>query len=660
VSLVVGDVVADLQAVGIETPEAFDALRDDKDMFEKLRQRVANLPQLEALTLDSPTGHLINMSRYFPVPEVDITDRDYYQTLLHNPRIETTISAPMKNRGSGSWNIYLAHRVTGPKNELIGFVLGAMKLDYFERLYESISSAGNIHICLWRGDGTLLARYPTSALLGQVAPSRAALLTQAPGKTIVRTNFVGSDGQKLIIAARKLVQNGLIVEVSENASDALADWRHDAAVVAVSGATCVVATILLMLALMRQFRIYDAMSEAIAAREEAITARHQAEARLLEAQKLEAIGRVTSGIAHDFNNLLGSISGNVELLLRDKVMGPQTSRRLSVIQQAADRGAALIRQLLAFSRQQVLTPAPVVVNNALETVVDLLEGSAGRSVRINLDIPSDVWPVMVDVTQFEYMILNLVMNARDAMPSGGAVTISACNIPAEEASLKRPPTLPPTLPGGEFVAVAVADTGQGMAPEVLRKAFDPFFTTKPPGSGSGLGLSQVYGLAKQSGGLAQIRSSPGEGTTVTVFLPRAHETKGSLSGQMRVLLVEDDEPMRDTLAAVLRENGFTVSEAADGPRALDLVAQGMRPTVLVADLGLPGMDGMALATQLRKKSADMAVVLMSGDTEPADSCERFVIQKPFSTSSLVRLIHDAVTHAQTPEMTPSAKEMPVK
>ncbi len=513
VALVVSAVVDDLHQAGIDTSELFDTLHDDPAVHHQLRQRMANIPQLEAVTLDSSRGRLINMSRYLPVPDIDITDRDYYQFLANNPTSLTTISAPVKNRGSGTWDIYLARRMNGPNGEFVGMVLGAMRLAYFEHLYDSISMAGNMRICLWRADGTLLARYPRTSLLGQRVPSRKPILAQAPGETVVRSNFPGSEGA-LMIAAQKLVQNGLVVEVSESMDAVLADWRHDSLVAAAAGTACIAAIMLLMLALIRQFRTFGAMAEAVAAREEAIAARQHAEQRLLEGQKMEAIGRVTSGIAHDFNNLLGSITGNVELMQRDPVLSTTAARRLSVIQQAADRGAGLIRQLLAFSRQQVLAPSALQLGEALPAMSDLLEGTVGRDVRVAIVVAPDLWPVLVDPAQFEYVILNLAANARDAMPVGGTITISAFRVPFAYAR-------PEDLPEGDFVAVSVTDTGTGMSADVVDRAFDPFFTTKPPGRGSGLGLSQVYGLATQSGGLAQIQSVPNKGTKVTVYLPRA-------------------------------------------------------------------------------------------------------------------------------------------
>jgi signal transduction histidine kinase/ActR/RegA family two-component response regulator len=669
VELVVSDVADDLSQAGINTPDRFEALRDDPAVFERLRARVANIPQLEAVTLDSSRGKLINSSRFLPVPDVDITDRDYFQFLVGHPSEMTTISAPVKNRGSGTWNIYLARRINatsgGAEGALVGLVLGAMRLEYFQQLYDNISQAGNIRICLWRSDGTLLARYPRTPLVGTRVGGgqRASLLGQTPGGTMIRADFPGSDGRLLMIAAHKLSRNGLVVEVSETMDDVLADWRHDSLVVGVSGLACIGAAILLMLALMRQFRTYAAMMEAVSAREEAVAARQQAEQRLLEGQKMEAIGRLTSGLAHDFNNLLGSISGNLELLQRDKLIGATSTRRLSVIQQAADRGAGLIRQLLAFSGQQVLAPAPVELDVAFDRMAELLEGTVGGDIRLVVDVEPGVWKVMVDPAQFEYMLLNLAVNARDAMPAGGTLTLSARRVPAQSLAPSLPPSLtqsgawlgaqthagyaradvrPEGLGVGDFVAVSVSDTGTGMPPDVVRKAFDPFFTTKPPGRGSGLGLSQVYGLATQSGGLAQVHSALGFGTTVTVFLPRAVIGGGEAIARPHILLAEDDADMRESLGGLLRDQGFEVTEAADGAQALALLEGGLRPRILLADQNMPGLSGVALGRLVRERCAAVTVVLMSGNVAAPDLDGDWVIQKPFASQSLVQLLEKAV------------------
>jgi signal transduction histidine kinase len=246
-----------------------------------------------------------------------------------------------------------------------------------------------------------------------------------------------------------------------------------------------------------------------------ITTRRQTEERLRQAQKMAAIGRLTSGIAHDFNNLLASVIGNAEMLHEDLSGNPRHARRTSIILQAASRGADLVRQLLAFSRNQTLVPTQVDLNRVVRGIDELLRSTVGTDIRIETRLDTELWPALVDPMQIEHVILNLAINARDAMSDGGLLTIATANV-----SL-GPPTRSDAPSGGDYVVVSVTDTGTGIAEEVLGNVFEPFFTTKPPGKGSGLGLSQVYGVASQLGGGVEIESALGEGTTVKAFFPRA-------------------------------------------------------------------------------------------------------------------------------------------
>lgn len=243
-------------------------------------------------------------------------------------------------------------------------------------------------------------------------------------------------------------------------------------------------------------------------------------ASLRESQKLEAIGRLTAGIAHDFNNLLMSIGGNIDLL-RSRSNGPEAIRRLDAMRGAVERGSLLTRQLLAFGRRQRLTPRVVDLNGILADTVRLLASMLGQRIAVVLQCDADVWPVFVDPGQIEHAILNLTLNARDAMPAGGTITIGTVN------RSEVPRAVAADLAPGAYVELSVADTGAGMAEDVLMRAVEPFYTTKEPGQGSGLGLSQVYGIARQSGGTLLIESAPGHGTIVRLFLPRAHEMAGA-------------------------------------------------------------------------------------------------------------------------------------
>jgi signal transduction histidine kinase len=483
------------------------------------------------------------------------------------------------------------------------------------------------------------------------APSgteRTAIAAMRPGQTVVTITPATQDDPALLSASHLLDSGRLVVSVAQTMNSVLADWRHDTIIVTVAGIACVAATLLLLVVLLRQFATYEAMSQAIEAREEAVQARQLAEERLREAHKLEAIGRLTSGVAHDFNNLLTSIIANTELLQHDRGIGPAASRRLSVVMQAADRGANLIRQLLAFSRQQVLEPASVDLNSVIRGMQDLLRSTLGGGIVLRLRLGGLLWSALVDAVQIEHLILNLAINARDAMPDGGRLTIATANASAGH------PDRPSELARGEYVVMSVSDTGTGMSDELQQKVFEPFFTTKPPGKGSGLGLSQVYGVARQSGGTVQLQSQPGQGTTVKVFLPRAltHITPpveadqpvSSLAGSRQsrlVLIVDDDAAVRETLLTTLLESGFGATAADGGAQALREVEDGLRPDVVLLDRSMPEMDGLALAKALRSRLGSVPIVFMTGDAASLIG-EQWVLEKPFVGRTLTGILIEAL------------------
>jgi signal transduction histidine kinase len=394
------------------------------------------------------------------------------------------------------------------------------------------------------------------------------------------------------------------------------------------------------------------------------TARQQTEERLRQAQTMAAIGRLTSGVAHDFNNLLISISGNAEILHNHLAEQPAHARRLAVILQSASRGADLVRQLLAFSRRQALTPVRVDLNKIVRGMSDLMRATLGKIIRVETRLEQGLWPALVDPVQIEHVILNLAINARDAMPDGGRLTITTSN--ASLGPLGNTAELPP----GDYVVVAVSDTGTGMTDEVLRNAFEPFFTTKSPGQGSGLGLSQVHGVANQSGGGVSIDSAVGRGTTVRVFFPRARadspagpgDGPASLDAALpemdaddirnvqwnrTILVVDDEADCRDTIASMLTANGFSAVVAADGTEALRLIDDGLEFQLLLVDVAMPGMNGIELAQVVRARRSSLPVVFFTGGDGERISGERWVLTKPFLTRTLTYTLRAAL--GLTPE-----------
>jgi signal transduction histidine kinase len=384
--------------------------------------------------------------------------------------------------------------------------------------------------------------------------------------------------------------------------------------------------------------------------EERTRERERALAQLHEMQKLDSLGQLTGGLSHDFNNLLMAILGNLELLQR-RFPGQEGAQRLiDGATRAAERGAALTRRLLAFARRQDLRPEALDVTHLIEGMREMLSRTLGPTVEIGVAIPPDLSLVHVDPNQLEVAILNLALNARDAMPQGGRLTISArC-----EAVLA---TNQDELAPGEFVAIAVADTGTGMDKATLARAAEPFFTTKGVGKGTGLGLSSVYGLAKQSGGAIRITSELGTGTTVELLLPAAaHATTTTLlpmtatqspspSRGCSILLVEDDPIVAETAANMLEDLGHRVTIASSACNALDLLAAEPVVDLVITDYAMPGMTGKELGQQIRKMRPDLPIVLASGYADLLDSGNSAGfkrLDKPYSLDKLASTIDAAV------------------
>ncbi|QUS42526.1 response regulator [Tardiphaga alba] len=383
------------------------------------------------------------------------------------------------------------------------------------------------------------------------------------------------------------------------------------------------------------------VGERTAELQQQIDERDRLEDTLRQMQRLEAVGQLTSGVAHDFNNLLTVILGNLEFLQRDNghAGDAKFGRRLANMKAAAERGAKLTAQLLAFSRRQRLEAKPIDLNDSVSNMQDLLRSSMGGSVQLELVLHPKLWPAMVDQTQLELVILNLAINARDAMQVGGALAIETAN------AAVGPPERPEEPAAGEYVVVSVADTGSGMSDAVLARAFEPFFTTKEVGKGSGLGLAQVYGFAKQSGGGVRIETRVGEGTVVKVYLPRVVEAAQSVSpvdaatahelvpGSTRVLVIDDDSAVREITVSLLQQMGCKVEDAGSGGAGLDLLARSEAAfDLIVLDYAMPGMNGADVARAIAKDFPELPVLFVTGYadlTALRDIGEDRIAQKPF-------------------------------
>ncbi|HXG79666.1 MAG TPA: PAS domain-containing protein [Methyloceanibacter sp.] len=384
------------------------------------------------------------------------------------------------------------------------------------------------------------------------------------------------------------------------------------------------------------------------------------ERQIAQGQKMQAVGQLAGGIAHDFNNMLTAIIGFSDFLLMNHRPTDPAFQDIMNIKQNANRAAGLVRQLLAFSRQQTLRPQVLQLGDVLSELSILLGRLLGENIELTLDQVGDLWPVKADLHQFEQVIINLAVNARDAMPNGGKLTIRTANMSeAESRSLGHPELVP-----GEYVMIAVADTGTGMSPEVKQKIFEPFFSTKEIGRGTGLGLSTVYGIVKQTGGYIFADSELGRGTTMRVYLPRYIESGGEalqekperraekpkdLTGRGTVLLVEDEDAVRSFAARALGQRGYHVLQATTGAEALEVFAKHQGDVdLVVSDVVMPEMDGPTLFEKLRGEQPDLKVIFISGYAEDAfrrhlaENEDFMFLQKPFDLKELAAAVKAAL------------------
>ncbi len=659
VDFVLRNAIEILQSLSVDKPPPaaeFDAL---------LARRTDGVRQMSDLAITNASGDVVYSAHPAgkALPPEGKAALAFY---LANPQTGLRFTPPFRDAG-GKWTALITRGITGADGKMTGMAVAWLNLAYFEDFYQAVDLSENGSIILHLRDGTVLARFPhVDAAIGtsfaDTPPFKDVLSHDIAGTLLMESPI---DGSIRVTAIRALRAFPLAVMVSVEQGKLLADWRKQAwgfVIAAVCGCALVVGLLLLLARRSRQveglvgeFRVAKDVAEH--AHEEALeqmAERERAEAALRQAQRIEAVGQLTGGVAHDFNNLLTVLIGNIDLIQSTDGLDPRMNERLTAMRAAAARGATLTGHLLAFARRQPLLPRPVDLNAVVVGMQDLLQSALGRRVQMTMRLAEGLWPAMVDPTQIELVILNLAINARDAMPDGGLVTV-------ETANRHRGPSHRPGEPAeGDYVTVVVHDNGTGMTPEVQAKAFEPFFTTKKTGSGSGLGLSQVFGTARQSGGDVHIDSAPGKGTSVAVFLPRAAmpaerpaapqpvvaETR---SGHAVVLIVDDDDAVRGTTADVLSGLGYMVIQAADGVEALDLLGTGSTIDLLLTDVVMPGMSGPALARQARASYPSLPIIFISGYANPDGHDSELpgrLVRKPFRISDLRDQIEAAIKEAR--------------
>jgi signal transduction histidine kinase/ActR/RegA family two-component response regulator len=654
VDLLVGGALETVQLHTIQN----SSLDGVDDLF---RRRIAGVRQLHALAVFDGSGGIIvdtDRNQGFTPPPIVLEALDHYKS---DPKANLLISPPYKGPDQ-RWYALLTRPMRAPDGRIAAMAAGVIALSYFEDFYRAVELTENGAINLHLRDGTLLARFPHDDTMigssyGDLPPFNEVLAHNMAGTLVMNSPI---DGNTRVVAVRALKAFPLAVMVSVEQGRILLNWRQGAyALIAIALSLCAIVVVLLLMLARRSRQIEHLLDEARDARTAAeqasnrmmaqIAERERAEGALRQAQRMEAIGQLTGGVAHDFNNLLTVVIGNADILQRRMTDAePAIAERLDSIRSAAERGATLTSHLLAFARRQPLMPKPVDLNATIRGMQKLLDSAVGVRATVSLDLAMDLWPAMVDQSQIELLILNLVINARDANATPGVITVSTSNNVRTCTRTDGPPP-------GDYAHIVVSDTGVGMSPETLARVFEPFFTTKGPGAGSGLGLSQVFGTARQSGGEVKIESTLGQGTRVSVDLPRAPASPAEGAGQTgttrlrgskgSILLVDDDPAVRNITATMLQDLGYTVRQADGAAAAMQTLETAAEIDVLMTDLVMPDINGSQLANMARDQRPGLPVIIVSGYADPLDSAwtlKHPLIRKPFTIADLHTIVEAAL------------------
>jgi signal transduction histidine kinase/ActR/RegA family two-component response regulator len=627
-------------------------------LHDRLAAMIAGYGQVTALVVTGPDGHALVATSRFPTDHgISFSDREYFKA-LRDGSAPFQIGGVVLGRVTRSEVFTVAVRRGSAGTHFDGAILIGVSPSYFSKFDSDLFSGDTDYTAqLLRDDGTPLAGYPepTPAQGNQRDRLLVDAFAHAPQSGLVRGPS-SIDGAERVVAYRRLSDYPVYVAVGRRWSAVIGDWRAIMATHLIFGVPATLALLALSLLAMRQWR---RQHDTLAQLRGEVHRREEAEEALRQSQKMEAVGRLTGGIAHDFNNHLTVISSNIELLQRRL---PPDSGSLTRLTEAAmagvQRAATLTHRLLAFSRQQPLEPEPLDAGRLVSGMLELMRRTLGEDVAIETVLAGSLWQTRVDANQLENVVLNLAVNARDAMPTGGRLTIETANTFLDEAYAAAHDQ----VSAGQYVMLSVTDTGTGMTQDVISKVFEPFFTTKPLGQGTGLGLSMVYGFVKQSGGHVTIDSEPGHGCTVKVYLPRfirpetqpaevsdrAARVHSCGSGET-ILVVEDDEEVRRASTEALREIGYQVLEAGDAMEGVRLIVDRGGIDLLFTDIGLPGgVNGRALADAARSAQPGVRVLFTTGYTRSADlqdgALDRGVhfIAKPFNLDALAEKIREVL------------------
>ena len=625
-----------------------DIRQRQAELHDQVRNLAEGLSHIHAITLWNARGRPLVSSRSSPAPAVlDISDRPYFR-FHRNTRNSWFVSRLLQGRATGTPFIDVSLRREAPDGTFAGVISTMLSPAYFSDFYRTLEATEpGLSVALVREDGHVLVRWPQAPEGHDRIAANGVLMTALSSEKSDGTidAVSGLDGTRRIAAFRKVATYPLYVVTGIDHRPVMAQWFRSTLLLAAFAIPASLALGFVSWIAMRRTRRELLASERLKRESEQ---RLQAEAALRQAQKLEALGQLTGGVAHDFNNLLMVVNNNVHLLSR---LVPQTagSPQIAAIDRAVTGGTRLTRQLLAFSRRQAVTPEVISINDAVPAMMDLLRTSLGSSIRLQFVAQAQTSSVKVDAAEFELALLNLTINARDAMQGGGELTIATRNTTVQKPSADLEP--------GQYVVLTVTDTGAGVPEADLTRVFEPFFTTKKPGQGSGLGLSQVYGFCVQAGGVARMHSKQKVGTMVSMYLPVAAlqvptpaepdivPVDRPLRG--RLLLVEDNLDVAAATKPLLEALGCAVVHVASADAALEALGSGGAAfDIVLSDILMPGtLNGLDLAMLLRHQNPTLPVLLMTGyaaQTGQAMASGFQVLAKPVSAASLASAIGQAL------------------
>jgi signal transduction histidine kinase len=640
-------------AVDLVSGLSDEDIRNDEDrLYQQFNAFIRRTPIVQSVWIYDKDGRAAVSSRSHPPPPENFSDRDFFQANIKEGI--GTYYGRVYNSSFNGQPFFTVSRRLARNGVFIGVLEISVLPSNFFRFFSTLAYTAGLQYALLRQDGVFLSRYPeapagaTDTLDEHTAFRRTISRTPQGG---FYTTVSPVDHLEWHFAVRRFGNTPVYLTAGIQNATIRGEWIAAMGAHLIFGIPATLFLCLTLLAVLRRTqRLYKEMDRRVLAEES-----------LRQSQKLEAIGHLTGGVAHDFNNLLTIIIGNLEAAQRqlgswtDGAQG-KLMRRVDNAMHGAERAATLTKRLLAFSRQQPLSPSALDVNRLLNGLSDFLRRALGEDISLEIVGGGGIWPVEADAAELESALLNLAVNARDAMGGGGKLTIEASNCYLDEAYCRKHAEIQP----GQYVQIAVTDTGMGMNKDVIDRAFEPFFTTKLAGHGTGLGLSQVYGFVKQTGGHVKIYSEVGEGTTIKIYLRRfvgdlaaeeelRREPSLGRSGEC-VLVVEDDADVREYVVETLGGLGYDVLQAKDGEDALRMVDEYKGIGLLLTDVVMPGMNGRKLAEQARHRRPDLKVLFMTGYSRNAIVHQGRLdpgvdlIQKPLTNDHLaatVRKILDA-------------------